>query len=198
MGKVEKEKTPHEYALRDTEEPLQRSQQPPKRASNQARSLSYEQTYRCPACGSGDLSAIALMDVFGCDFCRHLFTANLNTQTLQLADEQRPRAWQWTGERWRTRQQSHASTPVLWTFTTGLTLTPVLLIALSNYIFPPLDGSNFPVVWSLLTLMSHSAISAWLLAEYYRWPWYVSSRIRWQRLREHLQEKWLVAESGQH
>lgn len=157
----------------------------------QSRRLAYEGSYRCPACASGNLSAIALMDVFACDFCRHLFSANLETQSVHLADSLQPMAWRWNGWNWRTAQQSDTAAGIVWAFTVGLTLAPVGIIALSNYVFPPLDSSGFPKAWTVLTLICHSAIALWLLAEYYRWPWYVSGRVRIDRLRE----RWLAAES---
>jgi ribosomal protein L37AE/L43A len=150
-------------------------------AELEMRSLNYEGTYRCPACGSGDLQAIAMMDVFACNFCRHLFTANLQTQSLHMADSLHPRAWQWTGGRWRLAYQSETAAALVWVFSAFLAIAPVFLIALSNYIFPPLEGSDFPLLWIGLTLLSHALIAGWLLAEYHRWPWYISSQIRWQR-----------------
>lgn len=152
----------------------------------EAKRLTYEESYRCPACASGDLSAIALMDIFACDFCRHMFTANLTNQSIQLADSLQPMAWQWNGWRWQTAQQSSTAAALIWTFTSGLTLAPVAIIALSNYIFPPLESTGFPIMWTMLTLACHSVMSIWLLAEYHRWPWYISSRIRLGRLREQL------------
>ncbi len=150
-------------------------------------SLNYGSTYRCPACASGDLNAIALMDVFACDFCRHMFTANLDLQSVQLADTVRSRIWHWNGWRWRTEQQRDTAAILVWAFSTGLTIVPVALIALSNYIFPPLEASGFPLMWIELTLIAHGAMSGWLLAEYHHWPWYISSQIRLKRLRE----RWL-------
>ncbi len=152
------------------------------------RALSYEQVYRCPACGKGELRAVSLMDVFACNFCRHLFTANLQTQAVQLADSLQPMAWIWNGRRWRAAYQADTTAALLWIFASVLTLTPVTLIALSNYVFPPLEDSHFPTVWIGLTLGSHALISAWLLAEYHQWPWYIASGIRWQRFWEHLLE----------
>ena len=146
--------------------------------------LAYDQTYRCPACGSGQLSAIALMDVFACDFCRHMFTANLQTQSVQLADSTQPRAWYWNGGSWRTAYQRDTSAYLIWIFCSGLTAVPVTMIALSNYVFPPLDRSDFPLMWTGLTLLCHALIAGWLLAEYHRWPWYTANRVRWQRWRE--------------
>lgn len=148
--------------------------------------LTYEDTYRCPACASGNLSAIALMDVFACDFCRHIFSANLENQSVHLADSLQPMAWRWNGWQWKTAQQSDTAAGFIWAFTLGLTLVPVGIIVMSNYVFPPLDSSDFPRTWTMLTLACHSAIALWLLAEYHRWPWYISSRIRLSRLRERL------------
>ncbi len=150
--------------------------------------LAYEETYRCPACGSGELSAIAMMDIFACNFCRHMFTANLQAQSVQLADSLQPMAWQWNGQRWRTAQQNDTAAAVVWSFAGALTAAPVAIIAVANYVFPPLEGSQFPIMWTGLTLMSHSIMSGWLLAEYHRWPWYISSRVRLQRLKEQLFE----------
>ncbi|MGB3765472.1 MAG: hypothetical protein WA947_02850 [Phormidesmis sp.] len=150
------------------------------------KALSYEETYRCPACASGELNAIALMDIFACDFCRHMFLANLENQSVHLADSLQPMAWQWNGWRWQTAQQSDTAAGVIWAFTIGLVLAPVGIIALSSYVFPPLDSTDFPRMWTALTLGSHSTIALWLLAEYYRWPWYISSRIRLNRLKARL------------
>ena len=149
------------------------------------RPLAYEEVYRCPACGSGELCAITLMDAFSCDFCRHIFTANLATQSVHLADSLHPTAWYWNGSQWRTASQRDTAAYLVWGFASGLAVVPVGLIALSNYIFPPLEASSFPLTWTGLTLLNHGIISVWLLAEYHRWPWYVASKIRlwrfWQR-----------------
>lgn len=153
-------------------------------ARHQAVELDYDQTYRCPACGSGQISAITLMDVFACDFCRHIFTANLQTQSVQLADSTQPRAWYWSGGQWRTAYQRDTSAYLVWIFCSGLTAVPVTMIALSNYVFPPLESSDFPLMWTGLTLLFHVLMAGWLLAEYHRWPWYIANRVRWQRWRE--------------
>lgn len=151
------------------------------------RALSYEESYRCPACAQGNLSAIALMDIFACDFCRHMFTANLQTQSVHLADSLQPMAWQWTGHRWRAAHQAETSAYIIWSFAAVLLMGPVTLIALPNYIFPPSGGLRFVVSWCLLTLLSHGLIAGWLLAEYQRWPWYIASQARFSRWREQLQ-----------
>lgn len=151
---------------------------------NQPTTLAFNQVYRCPACGSGKLRAMAMMDLFACDFCRHMFTANLQTQSLQLADSLQPMAWHWNGRRWRAAHQKDTAAALVWTFAIGLVILPVALISLSNYVFPPSGGLKFVIVWVTLTGLSHSLLSGWLLAEYHRWPWYVASRIRLQRWKE--------------
>jgi hypothetical protein len=156
--------------------------------SSATKRLDLEETYPCPACGSGELSAIALMDIFACNFCRHVFTTNLQAQSLHLADSLQPMAWQWNGKRWRTAQQGDTSAAVVWIFAAVLTVLPVSLIAISNYVFPALesskDSASFPLTWTALTLLSHGFMSGWLLAEYHRWPWYVGSRVRLRRWKE--------------
>lgn len=148
--------------------------------------LTYDESYRCPACGSGDLNAIALMDAFGCSFCQQMFTANLNTQSVHLEGGVQPMAWQWNGWKWRIAHQSETAAALVWCFSVALAITPVTLILLGNYIFPPLEGSHFPLLWASLTLSAHSLMGGLLLAEYHRWPWYISSRIRFQRWKEQL------------
>ncbi len=143
--------------------------------------LSYSDVYSCPACASGELSAMSMMDLFACDFCRHMFTANLQTQSVQLADSLQPMAWQWTGRRWRAAYQADTAAVLVWVFAIALVIAPAAIISLSNYVFPPSGGLKFVVMWVALTGLSHGIISGWLLAEYHRWSWYVSSRIRLQR-----------------
>ena len=153
------------------------------------KNLSYQQVYRCPVCGSGQISAIAMMDVFACDFCRHMLTANLQAQSVQLADSLRPMGWYWTGYRWRAAHQSETKATLVWAFCIFLILTPVLLISVSNYVFPPSGGVKFVVSWILLTGIAHGLIAGWLLSEYHRWTWYIASKIRLQRLKEQFAER---------
>ena len=133
--------------------------------SQQSIPLGYQQVYSCPACGSGQISAMAMMDVFACDFCRHMFTANLQTQSVQLADSVQPMAWHWTGHRWRAAHQSETTAGLVWGFALILTAAPVGLISISNYVFPPSGGLQFVLSWVALTGVSHSIMSVWLVAE---------------------------------
>ena len=67
--------------------------------------LDYSQTYSCPLCLRGEIRAFPLMDAFGCDFCRHIFSASLEEQVLDLADGQVPRRWYRKGNQWVTKDQ---------------------------------------------------------------------------------------------
>jgi len=41
--------------------------------------------YPCPVCRLGQLKALPTMDAIACDFCRHIFTVNLEKQQLKNA-----------------------------------------------------------------------------------------------------------------
>jgi transcription elongation factor Elf1 len=108
------------------------------RASSSLRALSYDDHYTCPVCAHGQMSALTLMEAFACDFCRHIFTANLQAQSVQVVDSVQPMVWHWTGERWRAAHQTDASlTAVIWGFALALACLPAALIGLSAYLFPP-------------------------------------------------------------
>lgn len=160
--------------------------------SNSSRRLDYQDSYLCPMCCHGQLSGLALMDAFACDFCRHIFTANLSAQSLQVADSAQPMAWRWNGQRWRAAHRADLEvTTLIWIFGFSLACFPTGIIALSNYVFPPLESSSqsFPLVWTGLTFLIHGSMVAWLLAEHYQWPPYITTRIRLRRWSERLSEK---------
>ncbi|MEO1590863.1 MAG: hypothetical protein AAFU71_06185 [Cyanobacteria bacterium J06632_22] len=150
------------------------------------RPLSLNEHYRCPICASGELSAIVLTDAFACDFCRHIFTTNLLNQSVQVVDTAQPMVWFWTGERWRRPRQGNAQVTVtICVVSMMLSCLPAALIALSSYIFPPLNpatGISFTTLWASLALLLHSGMVLWLIAEHYQWPWYVSTKVRLQQL----------------
>lgn len=154
-------------------------------SGSQLRTLNHHDTYTCPVCGQGELSVITLTEAFGCSFCRHIFDVNLTSQSLHMLDSAQPMVWFWTGERWRYNRRSNAHvTAVVWSFALVIACLPALLIILSNYMFPPIDGdgvNQFSVVWTLVTLLAHAGIVSWLIAEHYQWPWYVSTKIRLSR-----------------
>lgn len=149
------------------------TQEPPIRLS-----LNYTQDYPCPLCWKGTVRPLALMEAFGCDLCRHIFTADLEEQVLKLADSQIPRRWSWQGNQWRNQDRE-----TLWGLTfAGLAfmVLPTLVISLGVYCFPPLPHSPLswlPKVWIGLTLLFHTACLVWLAGRYFQlslglyWRW---------------------------
>jgi len=47
--------------------------------------LNYHDTYSCPVCRHGKIAALPLMEAYACNFCQHIFTANLEQQVLKMA-----------------------------------------------------------------------------------------------------------------
>lgn len=149
------------------------------------RNLSYEESYICPVCRHGQISTLALMDAFACNFCRHIFTADLRNQTVRVEDSSQPMTWRWNGRGW---QGAMAPTDVdltimIWLVGAALVLLPPGLIWLSSHTFPPMRGSAwywFPVAWVALAFLSHFSFVAWLLVEHYQFPFYVTCKIRLQ------------------
>jgi hypothetical protein len=154
---------------------------------NDHQSLSYEDSYICPICRHGQVSALTLMDAFACNFCRHIFTANLTQQTVQVVDSSQPLSWRWNGRGWQSTYRDDPSlTAVVWFASVVLVLLPALIVWLTSYLFPPLPGSVwawFPNAWLGCTFGVHLLMVSWLLAEHYQIPIYVASRVRlrdWQ------------------
>lgn len=149
------------------------------------RTLNYHDIYRCPVCGHGELSVLTLTEAFACNFCRHIFDANLEAQSIQMVDGVQPMTWFWTGSRWRYNRRADGQvTAVVWSFALAIACLPALLIIVSNYMFPPIDSNGlnqFSIVWTLITLLAHASIVMWLIAEHYQWPWYVTAKIKLSR-----------------
>uniref|UniRef100_B8HU34 Uncharacterized protein n=1 Tax=Cyanothece sp. (strain PCC 7425 / ATCC 29141) TaxID=395961 RepID=B8HU34_CYAP4 len=147
--------------------------------------LDYQGVYPCPVCRHGQISGLLMVDAFACNFCRHIFTANLADQSLHLEDSHQPFRWQWTGYRWRLlRSQEIEVTLTLWLIAIALILLPPGLIWLTYHTFPPLPTSHrswFPLFWLGLVFITHSGLVFWLLLEHYQFPAYVAWQIRWQR-----------------
>ena len=133
--------------------------------------LDYSQTYSCPLCLRGEIRAFPLMDAFGCDFCRHIFSANLEEQVLDLADGQVPRRWYRKGNQWITKDQE-----TFWgygLFGLILIILPTAIVALGAYCFPTLPNSPLswlPKLWVVLTLIFHLSFLIWLAAVYFQFP----------------------------
>ena len=148
--------------------------------------LDYQGTYLCPVCRHGQISAIALMDAFACNFCRHIFTADLNHQSIRVEDSSQPLTWRWNGRTWQTLYQVDADlTAVIWFVGAALVILPPTLVWLSSHTFPPAPGSLwywFPTVWVSLAFLSHLFFVSWLLAEHYQFAPYISSKVRLQTL----------------
>lgn len=149
------------------------------------RRLTLSDRYACPICRHGHIEALTLMEALACDFCRHIFTANLDTQVLRVEDSAQPLSWRWTGRSWQPVRHSRSEwTPALWFVAIALAIAPPGLIALGQYVFPPLPHSKgaawFGPTWLGLAIVSHSVLVAWILLEHYQLPLYVSLKVRWQ------------------
>jgi hypothetical protein len=144
--------------------------------------LNYQNAYLCPVCRHGQITGLTLMDAFACNFCRHIFTANLVHQSVQVVDSSQPMSWQWNGRKWQAAQRNQLDlTLVVWFVSAALVVLPSSLVWLSAHIFPPLPDSAwswFPIAWVGCTFSVHFLMMSWLIAEHYQLPFYVSTRIR--------------------
>jgi hypothetical protein len=126
------------------------------------------------------------MDAFACNFCRHIFTANLNEQSVQVVDSSQPMSWRWSGRGWRVAYRDDFNlTLALWLVGLAIVGLPPTIIWVSAYVFPPRADSGwvwFPVIWCGCTFLLHFLMVSWLLAEHYQFPLYISSKIRLQTL----------------
>ena len=148
--------------------------------------LNYTHTYSCPVCHHGEISNLALMDAFACNFCSHIFTADLEKQVIEIADSQLPLSWRWNGRTWKRLQPEGVE--IGWSYlliALGFVLIPPSLIGISLYLFPPLPNSPlswFPVFWIVLTFFCHLLTILWLVVEYYQFPINLYFRAIGQRL----------------
>ncbi len=125
------------------------------------------------------------MDAFACDFCRHIFTPNLEAQTIEVVDSVQPMTWRWTGQSWRqSRHLDRDLTLLVWGLGAVLVLLPPGLVWLAGYVFPPLPdspGASVPLIWAGLTLLCHSLLALWLVAEHYQFSAYVALKLQLRR-----------------
>jgi hypothetical protein len=142
--------------------------------------------YHCPVCRHGQISSLALMDAFACNFCRHIFAANWHESSIQMADSQIPLSWRWNGRKW---QGIHpAGIEFGWGYVIAsvvFVLLPTTIVGLGAYLFPPLTGdamSWFPGTWTLLTFIAHLLCILALLVEYYQFPLFLYLRSLGERL----------------
>ena len=143
-------------------------------SKNSARYFSYQEVYPCPVCRLGQLKALPLMDAMACDFCRNIFTANLEKQQLQMPSRQPPLIWRWNGRNWTG---AHLEGVELgWGYflaAIALVALPTTLIGLTAYSFPPTPDtplSWLPIAWTGLAFLSHLGIIGWLVIEFYQFP----------------------------
>ncbi|MGB3237216.1 MAG: hypothetical protein WBB29_02900 [Geitlerinemataceae cyanobacterium] len=142
--------------------------------SASASPLNYQGIYTCPVCRRGQISAIALMDAFGCNVCHHIFTANLQRQSLRVADTSPALTWRWHGGKWKPSHRDGVElSPSVWLTAGAFVFLPTVIVGTAAYIFPPLPDSPwqwFPLAWMVMAFLSHLAIVAWLILEYYEVP----------------------------
>lgn len=156
------------------------------RQPSQNRPLAYHDSYDCPICRHGRISGLPLMEAMACDFCRHIFTANLQDGVLRVEDSAQPLSWRWTGRAWRpVRHSSEALSPAIALVGALLAIVPSLLVWTAQYLFPPLPDSQwawFGPAWLGLTAASHALLVGWIVFEHYQFPFYVSWKLRLQDL----------------
>lgn len=156
----------------------------------QMRGLDGVDSYECPVCRHGQIQPMALMDIYACSFCRHIFDVNLDQQTVHVVDSVQPMGWRWQGWRWQPLHQSRSDiTLTLWLVGLALVIFPAGIVALGGYVFPPLEesaGINWSMAWAVGTLFAHGTMVGWLVAEHYQFPLYVMVKIRLHRLLEQL------------
>lgn len=142
-------------------------------SEDSTRNLNLDGIYTCPVCRYGEISALPLMDAFACNFCQHIFTVQMEQQSLKIADTSLPLTWHWNGRSW---QASGNSVKIDWEIklaAIAFVLLPTILMGLAAYIFPPVSGSYlywFPLFWTGLTFLSHLAIVVSIFVEYYQFP----------------------------
>lgn len=142
--------------------------------------------YHCPVCRHGQISSLALMDAFACNFCRHIFAANWHESSIQMADSQMPLSWRWNGQTWQGIHRP--GTELSWGYAIAsmlFILLPTSIVGLGAYFFPPLPGNGmtwFPLVWTLLTFTAHLFCILGLLVEYYQFPVFLYLRSLGERL----------------
>lgn len=142
--------------------------------------------YDCPICYRRQIQPLALMDTWGCSSCQHIFTLNLQQQSIQVIDTAQPFTWVWNGRRWRSPVLGDRPVRlVIGVLGLVLLVFPSLLVGLSAYIFPPLEGSQgawIPWAWVGLTFLTHSLLVGWLIGETYQMAPYIAWKLRLQNL----------------
>lgn len=148
--------------------------------------LNYHSVYSCPICRCGEISTLPLMEAFACNFCHHIFSADMQQNSVKVVDTQLSVTWRWDGQNWK--RFNHNQVNWRWWYLAGgiaFVLIPPLLLAAAVYCFPPLPGSPlswFPLAWTFLAFLSHLGCLLWLVLEYYQLPLGLYWRAWQQRL----------------
>jgi hypothetical protein len=114
------------------------------------------------------------MEAYACNFCQHIFSANLEKQVLKMADSQVALSWIWNGRSWKG--VTSEGVDMGWRYAIAAVLFVVLptsIISTAAYLFPPMPGSTLswlPLFWSFLTFFCHLSFLIWLTIEYYQFP----------------------------
>lgn len=148
--------------------------------------LNFNSAYPCPVCRLGKIRTMPLMEALACDFCSHIFEANLEKQQILMVSRQPALIWRWNGKRW---VEAHLEGIEFgWGYilaAIALVALPTALIGLTTYAFPPIPGTPLywiPYAWAGLTFLSHLGIVVWLMIEIYQIPIGVYLRAIRQRL----------------
>lgn len=130
--------------------------------------------YPCPVCRWGQIKPLPLMEAVACEFCQHIFTVDLETEVLRMADREPPLSWHWDGKLWTGAHL--AGVEFNWFYgvaAVAFLILPTGIVGLGAYLFPPIPGSPldwFPSLWVCLVFGSHLLILLWLVGEFYQFP----------------------------
>lgn len=139
--------------------------------------LDYRDVYPCPICRHGDLSALLMTEAFSCNFCRHIFTANVEENTVRVEDSSQPLNWRWNGRSWQAVHRDDLDlTLVLWIIGVVLIVFPPSLVhVICQSMRPPFTALT-SLAWTTVTFLLHTTLVLWLLAEHYHFAPYVSGK----------------------
>ncbi|MEH2454804.1 hypothetical protein [Nostoc sp.] len=151
-----------------------------------AQSFDYYGVYPCPVCRIGKISHMPLMEAMACDFCREIFTVNLELQQIKMPSRQPPLVWRWNGFNWTEAQLEGME--LGWGYgvaAAAFVILPTTLIGIVAYYFPanlkePITW--MPYIWTILTFVSHLSIIVWIFIEVYQIPLaaYLRAITRWR------------------
>lgn len=158
---------------------------------SQKHRLDYKDVYPCPICRHGEITSLVLTEAFACNFCRHIFTADMDENTVRVEDSSQPLSWRWNGRQWQSvHREDFDLTLVIWVVGLALIVFPPTLVWFTYRSWPPLPSPTLlPMLWTAVTFTAHLFLVAWLLAEHYQFPPYISSKIHLRTWLEHREAK---------